>query len=228
MKMSFNAAQRRTLALTVGCLGGILTDIETVEEIAAMPNHPTNYPTSDLVKRLRDSADEWEICGPSYIENAEFEREAANAIEAQAARIAELEAEVKGLKQGRVEISSSAWAAIAKLPPLPSGKAHFLLEDTPIKMIVRPPEKAVNMFYGCASNSSASGVLIKPSYDETDGVAIAQPDIIQDGDHRVEMMAKMPPSSEGTAPEMASWNEPRVEWREPVITPSMHVPIEEV
>lgn len=48
MKMSSCAAQRRNLTLTAGGLGGILTDIETVEEIAAMSKYPTNYPTSEL------------------------------------------------------------------------------------------------------------------------------------------------------------------------------------
>lgn len=55
MKMSFNAAQRRIWTLTNGGLGGILTDIETVEEIAAMPKHPTNYPTSSHSQRAFSS-----------------------------------------------------------------------------------------------------------------------------------------------------------------------------
>lgn len=61
MKMSFNAAQRRTLALTVGCLGGILTDIETVEEIAAMPNHPTERlaKLKALARAATPGAREW-------------------------------------------------------------------------------------------------------------------------------------------------------------------------
>lgn len=93
MKMSSCAAQRRILTLTVGGLGGILTNIETVEEIAAMPKYPTDYPTSEIVKRL--GAVRHQACfGPWDDFKAlvvSVACDAAAAIAAQAARIAELE-----------------------------------------------------------------------------------------------------------------------------------------